>query len=129
MAQERADVALARLARTQYGAFSRDQAIGKGLTEKQVQQRVDSRRWARVLPAVYRHAGTPPTEHLMLTAALLWSGERAVITGVSGARLWGVTDIEPVCASIIVPRDSRIRSNSLVHVSHSDARSAMQVSR
>ncbi|HEY1739105.1 MAG TPA: type IV toxin-antitoxin system AbiEi family antitoxin domain-containing protein [Acidimicrobiia bacterium] len=129
MAQERADIALARLARRQFGTFSREQALELGLTTKQVDHRVATKRWARVLPGVYRHAGTPPTETLVSTAALLWAGATAVIAGVPAAREWGITDLVPGRADIAVPRGERIRGNQLVRVRHTDNVASLQAQR
>ncbi len=128
MPQERADITLARIARRQYGAFSREQAVRAGLSEKQIQHRIATELWPQVLPKVYRHAGTPPTKDLELTGALLWAGENAVVTGRSGGELWGVSDVEAVKPEIIVPRSLRARSKRVV-VHRSDDRAALQVRR
>lgn len=129
MAEERADVSLARLARRQHGVFTREQAIEKGLRERQVQHRVAERRWARVLPGVYRHAGTPPNRQLVTNAALLWAGPYAVITARPAAWEWRIVADEPTRADIAVPSRVRIRSNPLVRVRQIDDDGRLQVRR
>lgn len=55
----------------QHGVFSRVQALHYGLTERQVDWRVESGRWERVQPQSYRAAGTPLTRSARLFAAVL----------------------------------------------------------
>jgi len=99
-----ADSRLARVAATQAGAFTREQAARAGFSASQVQRRLAAGAWVRIHPRVYRHAGVPPTRALALTAALLWAGPDAACSHTTAAALWRVAVIEPAGIEVTVPR-------------------------
>ncbi|HEY1739094.1 MAG TPA: hypothetical protein VGI86_10305 [Acidimicrobiia bacterium] len=127
MSKERSDVALARVAKRQHGAFSRAQAAESGLTEPQIQGRIRRDAWVGVMPGVYRVAGTPESKRLQLTASLLWAGSSAVIFGRAAAEQWPMVVTAPK-PEIVVPIAVKLRSDKVI-VHRSDDRAALQVCR
>jgi very-short-patch-repair endonuclease len=85
-----AEEKLAKLARTQYGVFSRAQAGKAGFSESAMDRRVRTRRWEPMLPGVYRLRGVPETWHQKLMAAQLWAGTDAVVSHRSAGELLGL---------------------------------------
>lgn len=83
------EVALLRLAADQHGVISRSRAVRAGLSADQIERRVRSGRWERVLPGVYRIEGAPQTWQARLSAVALWAGPGAVFSHRTAAALWG----------------------------------------
>lgn len=79
---------LERFASTRYGIFTPDEAARHEVTSRMVERRVESGRWDRVLPGVYRVAAVPKRFRQRALAATLWSGGH--ISHESAARLWGL---------------------------------------
>ena len=86
----KAEEKIAKLARNQYGVFSRAQAGKVGFSESAIDRRVTTRRWEPMLPGVYRLRGVPETWHQKLMAAQLWGGSDAVVSHRSAAELLGL---------------------------------------
>ena len=105
---------LARIAATQRGAFTREQAARAGLSASQVQRRLDAGAWVRVHPRVYRHASAPPNRALVLTAALLWAGADAVLSHTTAAAMWRVAAVAEETIELIVPRTRAPRTPGVV---------------
>jgi hypothetical protein len=99
-----AESCLARVAATQGGAFTREQAARAGLSASQVQRRLDAGAWVRIHPRVYRHAGAPPNRAQLLTATLLWAGPDAVVSHTTAATIWRVAAVADERIEVIVPR-------------------------
>jgi len=95
---------LARVARRQYGVFSRNQALGAGMSVAQVRRRVRRGDWVRVGPDVYAVAGLPGSAMARLWACWLSIGPPMWFTGLAAAGLW---ELEPLPAlrgiDIVVP--------------------------
>lgn len=81
--------------RRQAGVISYRQALGLGLTERQIHRLCLNGEWRRVHPGVYRHAVVPPTPEADLRAAGLWLGPEAIATGLGAAWWWGLTSETP----------------------------------
>ena len=84
------DVRIAAVAAGQHGAFSERQFALEGGTRAMARRRVGTGRWRRLAVGVYAIAGTPPTWHQRLWAALLEAGPEAVASHRSAAALLGV---------------------------------------
>ncbi len=82
------DAAVARIAAAQHGVFSRVQILVIGIGDSAIGRRIESGRWARIHPGVYKFLGTPRSWHQDLMAACLAAGPGAVAAHRSGARLW-----------------------------------------
>jgi hypothetical protein len=113
---------LARVAATQNGAFTREQAAHAGFSASQVQRRLGAGAWVRLYPRVYRHAASPPNRALVLSAALLWAGPGAVLSHTTAAAMWRVTGVEDETTEVIVPRTRAPRASGVVvhRVAHLD---------
>ncbi len=88
------EVALLRVAADQHGVISRSRAVRAGLSADQIERRVRSGRWERVLPGVYRIEGAPLTWQARLSAVSLWAGPGAVFSHRTAAALWGFARFE-----------------------------------
>jgi very-short-patch-repair endonuclease len=88
------DVVIAHVARSQFGAFSRRQAVDAGLSERTVDRRLEAGIWSHVHPGVYKHAGTPSTAELLDMAAVLAVGE-ACLSHLSAAHVHGLVPRPP----------------------------------
>jgi very-short-patch-repair endonuclease len=84
-----------RLIIEQAGAISRSQALTLGMSLRQVEWRVESGDWIRVLPGVYRLATVPPTPEQGMRAAALWL-DNGVLTGVGAAWWWELVPEPPL---------------------------------
>ena len=82
---------LLRLAASQYSVFSRSQALGVGMSSKQIDGHLRRGRWARVHLGVYILAGVPIGIPQQIMAANLACGPDAVASHDSAAVVWGLT--------------------------------------
>jgi len=85
-----ADAALAVLASSQFGAFSREQVFQAGLSRGQMIDRLASGLWVLIHPKVMIAATTPLSTATRAVAGLLYAGDRAWFSHVSAARLRGI---------------------------------------
>jgi very-short-patch-repair endonuclease len=92
------------LASSQHGVISRGQALNYGVTRHGIQGLLETRRWIRVLPGVYRLAGAPETWRQRLVASLLWAGKEAAISDTSAAALLRLDGFHPGTVEISVTR-------------------------
>lgn len=106
-----ADRRSASLAVRQWGLISRPQALACGMTRKAIAWRLNSGRWVRVLPNVYRIDGVPESWEQSLCAACLWAGDGSAASHGSAARLWGFNGFNGVNVEI-----STIRRRRDLHV-------------
>ncbi len=111
------DEAIARLAETQHGFFTRSQAFGIGFTVDQVRHRLNTGRWRSAHPGVYRIRGWTPAFRDLAFAAHLAVGERSFISGRTAARLWDVAPFADVeILEVLVTDRRRVRvSGVIVH--------------
>jgi very-short-patch-repair endonuclease len=80
------DAAIAALAATTHGVFTRDQAMKLGATKAMIARRLKVGRWETVHPAVYRLAGAPPTwQQKTLAACYAVGGGAALSHSAAGA--------------------------------------------
>jgi hypothetical protein len=102
-----ADGALARIAATQYGLFTRADAHRVGLTDRQLRLRVELGRIERLSRHVFRIAGQPTTWRQRLLAACLAAGPGAAASHRSAAALHDFDGFEPDVVEITVPQARR----------------------
>lgn len=96
------------ITRSQAGVFSRVQALASGLTERQVDLRLEAGTWLRLLPSVYALTGVSLGWTSWAWAGLLSAGPAAVVVADSAAVQWRwQPERWPVC--IAVPPDRRPR--------------------
>ncbi|WP_256840897.1 type IV toxin-antitoxin system AbiEi family antitoxin domain-containing protein [Ornithinimicrobium cryptoxanthini] len=95
--------AVMRLANSQHGVISRAQALGRGMTPKQVFHAVHSGRWRRIQRGVYLTNSGKPDWHARAWAALLCAGTGAALSHSSAAYMWGLESKAPSMLRIAVP--------------------------
>jgi hypothetical protein len=84
------DLALARIARNQYGLFTTAQATEVGLNSGVVSRRLVAARYERRWPGVYAVAGSPDRREARYLAALLLLGGDAALSHVTAATVHGL---------------------------------------
>lgn len=95
-------------ARQQSGVVSRTQALGSGLTARQVDWLVRSGRWRRLLPGVFAvHAG-PLDARARVWAAVLHAGDGACAGGATALWLCGAVDDPPAVVTVCIPESRRL---------------------
>jgi len=110
------DVAIAQIARRQHGLVTVEQ-LRKFMTPGAIRHRIDRGRLQRVLPGVLRIAGAPESWEQMTLAAVLSSGEGAVVSFRAAAYLWSLAGFweQPTC-EITTPSRRRTRlAEVIVH--------------
>lgn len=84
------DAAVERCAGRQEGLVSREQLRQLGVTRRQVERRVESGVWTRVLPGVFRCAELITSPARRFWATWLWAGADAVLSHQSAAELYSL---------------------------------------
>lgn len=106
------DRACAHVSRDQHGVLSLAQARTAGLSLRAIARRLESGRWERLHPGVYRIAGAPASWEQSLIAACLHAGKGAVVSHRAAAALWRLDGVEQGVVELIAPR--RIRRPGVV---------------
>src|SRR3954451_12075960 len=91
------------LASEQYGVISRAQARAKGMTERQIDDRLAAKRLLVCHPGVYRVPGAPQTNRQRAMAACLWLGEHAAVSHVTAVALLRLDGIRRPPLHVTVP--------------------------
>jgi hypothetical protein len=97
---------LADTARYQSGVFSRHQALTSGMSAKVVRRRLAEGSWVEPANNVYADAGLEMTRTTWQWAAVLSSGERAVVSHRSAAQVWAMPVSAPPRPEVSVPKSS-----------------------
>jgi hypothetical protein len=103
------DVRIAAVAADQAGAFSERQVAFAGGTRAMCRRRVGTGRWRRLAVGVYAMAGSPPTWHQRLWAALLQAGTEAVVSHRSAAALLAIPGFPAGTVEVTVQRGKNHR--------------------
>jgi very-short-patch-repair endonuclease len=111
--KEAPEGAIRRIAARQHSLFTWAQALEVGFSPAAVTRRVAARLWDRVLPRVYRIAGSRLTEQQAAMAACLWAGEGAVVSHRTAAVLWKL-DVKARRPEITVPAKRSLSSGLVV---------------
>jgi hypothetical protein len=93
------------LASTQHALITRSQALGLGMTLRQLEYRITDRVFVKVHDGVYRCAGTPQTRHQQLLAACLAVGDPSAASHRSAGAVHGVWSVGDEHLEITVGRD------------------------
>ena len=114
-----AERALSKQTAHQYGVATRAQILSAGVAERTLANRLRSRDWIRLLPAVYRvHPG--PVWQQLLISAQLWGDGRGVISHTSAALIWGFGDFSKDFVDMTFPRHRDDKGHVRVHKSGLD---------
>ncbi|MBW3548513.1 MAG: type IV toxin-antitoxin system AbiEi family antitoxin domain-containing protein [Actinobacteria bacterium] len=87
------DITLATAAADRHGIVTRGQIRRLGVSDGEVERRVDAGLLVPLHQGVYRHAAVPETVEAGLLATVLGSGDRAVASHRSAAWLHGLRDV------------------------------------
>ncbi|HLH47211.1 MAG TPA: type IV toxin-antitoxin system AbiEi family antitoxin domain-containing protein [Acidimicrobiales bacterium] len=85
-----------------HGVMTRAQALGLGLTARQIQWRLERRWWVALHPGVYSRAVPPPGPEARTLAACLAHGAGAVASHRSAAYLWDLLTKPPAHPTLTV---------------------------
>ncbi len=106
------------LASRQYGAINRLQALGCGLSETQIKQRVRSGRWRVAVRGTYVMSGSPETWQRRTAVAWVSGPAGTVASHLSAAALLGLAK-PPAVPHVTVPRHANGRfKGAVVHHAH-----------
>lgn len=86
----------------QCGIIDRSQALGAGLSDKQIEHKVTSGRWQRVHAGVYATFSGPLSREARLWAAVRRAGEGAMLSHESAAEVQGLVEAKSAGAKIHV---------------------------
>jgi len=98
---------LAEIARRQHGVVARSQVEGLGLSGNSIDRLIQIGRLRRVHPGVYAVGHDATTRRGRWMAAVLASGEGAVLSHASAAGLWGIWGSGAGEAHVTLPRKTR----------------------
>jgi very-short-patch-repair endonuclease len=103
------DPRMEELAAAQHGLITCRQAIALGFSRKAIRHQLAQNQWRAVARGVYRLAGAPSTARQRAMAAVLASGDKAVLSHTSAASLHALPgfELEPIVVSIPRARRSR----------------------
>lgn len=93
----------------QSGLLTRAQARAAGMTERAIDWRLSSGRWAAVHPGVYLTIPGRDDWEMRAVAALLHAGPGAVLSGRSAGHVWGLVRAEPDPIEVSVPWNRIVR--------------------
>lgn len=105
---------LAEMARRQAGAVSRRQLLGAGIGGQLIKRRLERRRWQQLYRGVYAVFSGPPGRDTWLWAAVLRSGDNAVLSHQTAAELHGLIDSPAGMIYVTVPATRRITTPGIV---------------
>jgi hypothetical protein len=104
--------ALARASR-QHGLLTRGQARATGMTDDQVDERIQQGRWVVVRRGVLQIMGAPLTEEQAVMAACLAAGPSAAASHLTAARLWRLRLPDPEQIEVTTPPGRRVRAEGV----------------
>lgn len=105
--------AIARLAASSYGVFSRAQARSVGISDRAIDLAVRRGTWERLASGVYRIAGTPGLPRTSLAVAVHASGGLA--SHRSAAELLGLRTAIPARPDVLLADRRRYRGPAVAH--------------
>lgn len=97
----------------QYGCIARSQAIGAGLSRRQIQHRLERGEWERVHRGVYRAVAAPATWRGAVMAAVL--ATRGVASHRCAAALWGISGWREPPVELLLPEHRRSTLDVRIH--------------
>lgn len=105
-----------KIASQQFGLIAHYQARELKLSDAAIGRRLQAGLWERVMPRVYRIAGSPASREQSAMAAALWGGDGALLSHGSAAVLWDFIGARARKIGLWVPPNRGIRSSLvLVH--------------
>ncbi|GMQ84924.1 MAG: DUF559 domain-containing protein [Acidimicrobiia bacterium] len=112
------DRLFSKLASSQYGVLTLEQAMACGVSERTIESRVRRGALVRLHPGVYAVGGTPASWHRSVMAAVLSVNEGTAASHRTAAYLWGLTSKKPTRVEVVTTRHDRAhRVSFIVHES------------
>ncbi len=119
-------VRCAALMGRQLGLITRIQAVRDGLSERQIDHRLQSGIWRLVHPGVYAASEYPVDWHQRSLAACLWAGPPVALSHRSAALLWKLEGImgsrveittprRLADSTVVIHRSSLLKRNDITH--------------
>lgn len=105
---------LADVAERQHGCLTRAQALEAGYSRSGISRRLSTREWERLLPGVYRIAGTERNLLQAVMAAVLWAGSGSFASHRTAGYLMGLDGIDPGPIEVSAPRRMKSPSTDLI---------------
>jgi len=99
---------LFKIAVSQHGLVTADQARRAGLGAHQITWLTRSGEWRSIRPGVYARAGVPPTWDQSIAAAVLASGPSAWASHATAAALWTMSGANADEIEVVAPLDRRV---------------------
>jgi very-short-patch-repair endonuclease len=96
------DRRLYEIARAQFGLIHRRQAQESGATRPQLRHRVDSGEWERLEGGLLRRTGSPVSSRQTALAAVLGTGEGAVLAESSAGAVWHLPGARLLPAHVMI---------------------------
>ena len=112
--------AAVRLALSQEGLITLDQALGLGCSAAAIRRRIATGHLERVLPTVYRLTGTARTPRQFLRAGQFWGGGGAAASHDSAAALFRLKGFQLADIHLVAVRNP-LRLPGWIHVHRVDA--------
>lgn len=94
------------------GVISIDELVSQGVPERTAYRRAqEDGPWRLLAPATFLLSNGEPTERQWQIAALVYAGEGAMLTGLGGARLYGIRSGDaPMTVHVLIPEPRRVLS-------------------
>ncbi len=99
---------LDRLAQSQCGVLSAQQAMAGGMTRDMIRARVRNRRWRKLQYGVYATFSGEPARDAVLWAAVLRAGSGAVLSHYTAAELYELIDWPSSAIHVTIPEQRRV---------------------
>jgi hypothetical protein len=112
------DIRVAELAADRHGVVTRDDMRELGLTDAAIARRIAGGRLHRLHRGVYAVGHAAVGLHGRWLAAVLTTGDGALLSHRSAAALWGMRSTSAPKIDVIVPRTSARRSTATIRVHH-----------
>lgn len=107
------DRAIAELARSQFGSFSRSQAARAGCSRSMIAWRIETGRWEVLHPSVFAIAGSVRSWHRSLIAACLLGGPDTVVARRAAAKLWNLRSAVATPVEVLSDRWRRVQAQGI----------------
>jgi hypothetical protein len=108
---------LRKLLDKQHGVLSRSQATALGIGMSSIAYRIrPGGRWQRVFPGVYLTDTNEPTVDQLDMAALLYAGNRSMLTGRAALRRYGIMPSYAGSLDVLVPATSNRDNRGCVRI-------------
>jgi very-short-patch-repair endonuclease len=103
------DEVIGRIATRQHGLVTRAQLLDAGVSDKEIRRRLERKSLIRVHRGVYRVGHRAPGIEARYLAAVLASGDGAVLSGQAAGYLWGLIKGTAPPPEVTTPKDRRVK--------------------